>query len=186
MSLFASIASGIGAIAGVLLCVSADAQPRPGPAPPDEFCRRFPTAEAERLLGSAPFGADLMDDRIGPYRRVLCRFQVDPGDTLDAIEWSRADRGAMPPLPLRAEECDASCIQAGREPNLYTYRQRVFGRTVCVIRQPRADRDVNAGPLTGCYTGDVRRYVVTIQRRRGAAPAPMETVKALLDRAAAK
>ncbi len=127
-----------------------------------------------------------MDDRIGPYRRVLCRFQADPGDTLDAIEWSRADRSPMPPSPRRAEECDASCIQAGREPNLYTYRQRLFGRTVCVIRQPRADRDVNAGPLTGCYTGDARRYVMTIQRRPGATAVPMETVKALLERLVGK
>ncbi len=176
----------IPAVFGLLLAMGAAAQPRTGPGTPEEFCRRFPVAEAERLLGTAPFGADTMDDRIGPYRRILCRFQTDPGDTLDAVEWSRADRSAMPPAPLRAEDCDASCIQTGREPHLYTYRQRAFGRTVCVIRQPRADRDINAGPLTGCYTGDARRLIVAIQRRPGAAPVAMETVKALLDRVAAK
>jgi hypothetical protein len=100
---------------------------------------------------------------------------------LEAIEWTRRDGQPLGAAPARAEQCDSTCIQAGREPQLYAYTQKAFGRTVCVVRQPRRDRDVNAGPVTGCYAGAVKRHVVLLQRRVGAAPAPMETARGVLD-----
>jgi hypothetical protein len=152
----------------------------------DNLCRRIPQAAAERMLGVKLGGADTLDDRIGPYRRVFCRWHAENGDVLEVVEWTRRDGQPVGAAPSRAEQCDATCIQAGREPNLYSYVQKAFGRVVCVVRQPRRDRDVNTGPLTGCYAGAVKRHVVLVQRAIGAAPATMETVQQILDLVASR
>jgi hypothetical protein len=147
-------------------------------------CAALPRVDAERALGLRAFGADMLDDRLGPYRRQICRFQTEPGETIELILWSRQDRRPLPPLPARAEACDVGCLVAGREPNLYTYQQRRIGAALCVLRRPRADRDLATGPITACTLGGPRRLTLWIARQRGLAAAPMETVKSLLDRAA--
>ena len=76
------------------------------------------------------------------------------------------------------------CLTAGREPNLYRYEQKRIGAALCVLRRPRPDRDLATGPITACTTGGPRRLMLTVARKQGLPPAPMETVKALLDRAA--
>lgn len=85
----------------------------------------------------------------------------------------------------RAEACDVGCLAAGREPNLYSYEQKRIGAALCVLRRPRADRDLATGPITACTLGGGRRLMLSISRKQGLAAAPMETVKALLDRAGA-
>ncbi|MBL8662962.1 MAG: hypothetical protein JNM29_09055, partial [Candidatus Odyssella sp.] len=66
----------------------------------------------------------------------------------------------------------------------YRYEQRRVGAALCVVRRPRADRDLATGPITACTLGGPRRIMLAVVRKQGLAPAPMETVKALLDRAA--
>ena len=150
-----------------------------------DLCAAMPRAEAEKTLGVRAFGADALDDRLGPYRREICRFQTEPGETIELTVWSRADRQPFPPLPPRAEECDVGCLTAGREPNLYTYEQKRLGGALCVMRRPRPDRDLATGPLTVCTQGGARRVMFSVARKQGLAPASTETVKSLLDRAAA-
>jgi hypothetical protein len=53
------------------------------------------------------------------------------------------------------------------------------------MRRARPDRDVAIGPITACTLGGARRIIFTVSRKQGLAPMPMETVKTLLDRAAA-
>jgi hypothetical protein len=77
------------------------------------------------------------------------------------------------------------CLAAGREPQLYLYDQRRIGAALCVLRRPRPDRDLATGPITACTLGGPRRIMLAVARKQGLAPAPMETVKSLLDRAAA-
>jgi len=150
-----------------------------------DLCAAVPRAEAERALALRVFGADALDDRLGAYRRQLCRLQTDPGETIELTIWGRQDGRALPPLPARAEACDVGCLPAGREPNLYLYEQKRVGAALCVLRRPRPDRDVAAGPVTACTLGGARRLMLAVARKQGLAPAPMETVKSLLDRAAA-
>lgn len=145
------------------------------------FCAAFPVAEAARRLGVRAIGTDALDDRIGPYRRRLCRVQTEPGETIDLTAWSRLDRRPMGALPARGETCDIGCLTPGREPNLYTYEQRRLGTTLCVIRRPRADRDLATGPITACTASGAERIMLTVARSRGLPPAAMDTVKALLD-----
>lgn len=151
---------------------------------PAGLCAAMPRAEAEAALRLRAFGADTLDDRLGPYRRQICRMQTEPGETLELTVWTRLDRRPFAPLPARAEACDVGCLAAGREPNLYRYEQRRIGAALCVVRRPRPDRDLAIGPITACTTGDARRVMLAVARKQGLAPAPMETVKALLDRAA--
>jgi hypothetical protein len=151
---------------------------------PRDLCAAMPRAEAEAALKLRAFGADVLDDRLGAYRRQICRMQTEPGETIELTIWSRRDGRAFAPLPARAEACDVGCLQAGREPNLYRYEQRRIGAALCVIRRPRADRDLATGPLTSCTRGGTRRVMLAVARKQGLAPAPMETVKSLLDRAA--
>lgn len=154
-------------------------------APLRGFCAALPRAAAERALGLRTFGPDALDDRLGPYRRQLCRLQTDPGEMIEFAVWSRTDRRPMPPLPARAEACDIGCLAMGREPNLYRYEQRRIGTALCVIRRPRADRDLATGPITACTSGGPRRAMLSVSRKQGLAAAPMAAVKLLLDRAAA-
>ncbi|HEY7609406.1 MAG TPA: hypothetical protein VIF14_09255 [Alphaproteobacteria bacterium] len=148
----------------------------------------MPRAEAEAALKVRAFGPDMLDDRLGPYRRQICRMQTEPGETLELTVWSRQDGRAFPPLPARAEACDVGCLAAGREPNLYRYEQKRIGDrrggALCVLRRPRPDRDLATGPITACTQGGPRRIMFAVARKQGLAPAPMETVKSLLDRAA--
>jgi hypothetical protein len=111
--------------------------------------------------------------------------QTEPGETLELTVWSRQDGRAFAPLPTRAEACDVGCLAAGREPNLYLYAQRRIGTALCVLRRPRPDRDLATGPITACTLGGARRIMLAVARKQGLAPAPMETVKSLLDRASA-
>ncbi|MFO0986853.1 MAG: hypothetical protein U1F37_05740 [Alphaproteobacteria bacterium] len=164
----------------VVLASSAAAQTRAR-----DLCAAMPKTEAEAALKLRAFGADGFDDRLGPYRRQLCRMQTDPGETLELTVWNRQDGRPLAPLPARAEACDVGCLPAGREPNLYRDEQRRVGAALCVVRQPRADRDLATGPITACTLGGPRRIMLAVARKQGLAPAPMETVKALLDRAAA-
>ena len=122
--------------------------------------------------------------RLGAYRRQICRMQTEPGETLELAIWSHRDGSALPPLPARAEACDVGCLPAGREPNLYLYEQKRIGAALCVTRRARPDRDVSTGPITACTLGGARRTMLTVTRKQGLPAAPMETVKALLDRAA--
>jgi len=149
-----------------------------------DLCAAVPRAEAERVLALRVFGTDALDDRLGAYRRQICRIQTEPGETIEFTIWSRQDGRALPPLPARAEDCDVGCLAAGRESNLYLYEQKRVGTALCVLRRPRPDRDVAAGPLTACTLGGARRLMLAVARKHGLAPAPMETVKSLLDRAA--
>lgn len=176
----AAIAAGLGLCAALLAASPAAAQTRAR-----DLCAAMPKAEAEVALKLRAFGADALDDRLGPYRRQLCRMQTDPGETLELAVWSRQDGRPLAPLPARAEACDVGCVQAGREPNLYRYEQRRVGAALCVVRRPRADRDLATGPITACTLGGPRRIMLAVARKQGLAPAPMEAVKALLDRAAA-
>ena len=156
-----------------------------------DLCAAMPKTEAEAALNLRAFGPDTLDDRLGPYRRQICRMQTEPGETLELIVWSRQDGRAFPPLPARAEACDVGCLAAGREPNLYRYDQKRIGAALCVLRQPRPDRDLATGPITACTLGGPptlggpRRIMFAVARKQGLAPAPMEAVKSLLDRAAA-
>ena len=138
----------------------------------------------EQALKLRAYGPDALDDRLGEYRRQICRMQTEPGETIELTVWSHRDGRAFPPLPARAEECDVGCLAAGREPNLYLYQQRRIGAALCVTRSARPDRDVAIGPITACTLGGARRIMFTVTRKQGLAPAPMETVKTLLDRAA--
>ena len=149
-----------------------------------DLCAAMPRAEAEQALKLRAFGADALDDRLGEYRRQICRMQTEPGETIELTVWSHRDGRAFPPLPARAEACDVGCLPAGREPNLYLYEQKRIGAALCVTRQARPDRDVSTGPITACTLGGARRTMFTVARKQGLPPAPMETVKALLDRAA--
>ncbi len=149
-----------------------------------DLCAAMPKVEAEQALKLRAFGADALDDRLGPYRRQICRMQTDPGETIELTVWSRQDGRPFPLLPARAEACDVGCLQAGREPNLYRYEQRRIGAALCVIRRPRADRDLATGPLTACTLGGARRIMLAVARKQGLPPAPMETVNSLLGRVA--
>jgi hypothetical protein len=151
---------------------------------PRDFCAAMPRADAEQALKLRAFGADALDDRLGEYRRQICRMQTEPGETIELTVWNYRDRRAFPPLPARAEDCDVGCLAAGREPNLYHYEQKRIGAALCVMRRPRPDRDLATGPITACTLGGARRIMFAVARKQGLAPAPMETVKALLDRAA--
>jgi hypothetical protein len=174
-------------IAGILALGAAAALPHAAPAasPPRGACLAFPRADAEHALGVKTFGADAFDDRLGRYRRRLCRVQTEPGETIELTVWSRGDGRRFGRLPARADHCDVGCLAAGREPNLYRYRQARLGAALCVVRTPRADRDLDTGPITACSISGRRRIMLQVTRKRGLAPAPMATVKALLDRAAA-
>jgi hypothetical protein len=110
--------------------------------------------------------------------------QTEPGETLELTVWSRQDGRPFPPLPARAEACDVGCLAAGRETNLYRYEQKRIGAALCVLRRPRPDRDLATGAITACTLGGARRLMLAVARKQGLAPAPMETVKSLLDRAA--
>ncbi len=88
-----------------LLASSAAAQTRAS-----DVCTAIPKAEAESALKLRAFGADALDDRLGPYRRQLCRMQTDPGETLELAVWSRQDGRPLAPLPARAEACDVGCL----------------------------------------------------------------------------
>jgi hypothetical protein len=151
---------------------------------PRDLCAALPRAAAEAALKLRAFGADALDDRLGAYRRQICRMQTEPGETIELTIWSHRDGTAFPPLPARAEECDVGCLPAGREANLYIYEQRRIGAALCVTRRARPDRDVSTGPITACTLGGARRTMFTVARKQGLPPAPMETVKSLLDRAA--
>ncbi|MGH7002572.1 MAG: hypothetical protein ACREIP_01360 [Alphaproteobacteria bacterium] len=150
-----------------------------------ELCGALPKVEAERALGIRTFGLDTLDDRLGPYRRQICRLQTEPGETLELTLWRRQDGQPFAPLPARAEACEVGCLAAGREPNLYLYEQKRIGSALCVLRRPRPDRDLATGPITACTAGGARRLMLVVSRKQGLAAAPMETVKALLDRAVA-
>src|SRR5687768_7823710 len=78
----------------------------------EELCRRVPRQVAEQALGATIVGADVLDDRIGPYRRIFCRWHGEKGDVLEAIEWTRRDGQPVGVAPVRAEQCDTTCIQA--------------------------------------------------------------------------
>ena len=153
-----------------------------------DLCTPMPRAEAEAALKVRAFGPDQLDDRLGPYRRQICRLQTEPGETIELVVWTRQDGRPFPPLPARAEACDVGCLAFGREPNLYTYEQKRIGDRVggalCVTRRPRPDRDLATGPITACTSGGPRRIMFAVARKQGLAAAPMETVKELLDRAA--
>jgi len=170
----------IATAAFVLGAAAATAQTRAS-----DLCAAIPKAEAERALAVRIFGSDVLDDRLGPYRRQICRLQTEPGETIEITLWSRTDRRPLPPLPARAEACDVGCLAAGREPNLYLYEQRRLGAVLCVLRRPRPDRDLATGPITACTAGGARRLMLSVSRKQGLAAVPMETVKALLDRAGA-
>ncbi len=144
----------------------------------------MPRQEAEAALKLRAFGADALDDRLGAYRRQICRMQTEPGETLELSVWSLRDGRPFAPLPPRAEACDVGCLAAGREPNLYLYAQKRIGPALCVTRRPRPDRDLATGPIPACTTGGARRIMLAVARKQGLSPAPMETVKTLLDRAA--
>jgi hypothetical protein len=148
-----------------------------------DLCAAMPRAEAEQSLKLRAFGADALDDRLGEYRRQICRMQTEPGETIELTVWSHRDGRAFPPLPARAEACDVGCLPAGREPNLYLYDQKRIGAALCVVRRPRPDRDLATGPITACTLGGARRIMFAVARKQGLAPAPMEAVKTLLDRA---
>ena len=153
-----------------------------------DLCAALPRAEVEAALKLRAFGPDQLDDRLGPYRRQICRFQTEPGETIELVVWSRQDGRSFAPLPARAEACDVGCLAFGREPNLYTYEQKRLGDrlggAICVTRRPRPDRDLATGPITACTLGGPRRIMFAVARQQGLAAAPMETVKSLLDRAA--
>jgi hypothetical protein len=149
-----------------------------------DLCAAMPRAEAEQALKLRAYGADALDDRLGEYRRQICRMQTEPGETIELTIWSHRDGRAFGPLPARAEACDVGCLPAGREPNLYLYDQRRIGAALCVTRRPRPDRDIATGPITACTLGGARRIMFAVARKQGLAPAPMEAVKSLLDRAA--
>lgn len=167
-------------LACLIACAVASAETRPV-----DLCAALPRAEAERVLGVKIFGGDVLDDRLGPYRRRICRMQTEPGETIELTLWSRADGQAFAPLPGRAEACDVGCLSAGREPNLYTYEQKRIGAALCVLRRPRADRDLATGPITACTLGGPHRLMLSVSRKQGLAAAPIETIKGLLDRATA-
>jgi hypothetical protein len=149
-----------------------------------DLCGAMPRAEAEKALKLRAFGPDALDDRLGQYRRQICRMQTEPGETIELTIWSHRDGSAFASLPARAEACDVGCLPAGREPNLYLYDQKRIGAVLCVVRRPRPDRDVATGPITACTQGGARRIMFAVARTQGLAAAPMETVKTLLDRAA--
>ena len=132
----------------------------------------MPRAEAERALALRVFGTDVLDDRLGDYRRQICRMQTDPGETIEFTIWSRRDGRALPPLPARAEACDVGCLAAGREPNLYLYEQKRIGDrlggALCVLRRPRPDRDLATGPAHRLHAG--RRAPPHARRREEAGP----------------
>ncbi len=150
-----------------------------------DLCAAMPKAEAEAALKLRAFGADALDDRLGPYRRQICRMQTEPGETLELTVWSRRDGRPFAPLPARADACDVGCLPAGREPDQHRDEQRRIGAALREVRRLRADRDLATGPITACSLGGPRRIMLAVARKQGLAPAPMETVKALLDRAAA-
>jgi len=175
-----NVAIGLSRWAIALATASAHAETRPA-----GLCAAVPRAEAEQALKLRAFGPDMLDDRLGPYRRQICRLQTEPGETIELTVWSHRDGRAFPPLPARAEDCDVGCLAAGREPNLYLYDQKRIGAALCVMRRPRPDRDLATGPITACTAGGARRIMFTVARKQGLAPAPVETVKMLLDRAAA-
>ena len=167
------------------------ALPAGGEAPhARDLCAALPKAEAEKALGVRAFGPDMLDDRLGEYRRQICRMQTEPGETIELTVWSHRDGRPFPPLPARAEACDVGCLAAGRETNLYRYEQKRIGAALCVLRRPRPDRDLATGAITACTLGGApnsggpRRIMFAVARKQGLAPAPMETVKSLLDRAA--
>jgi hypothetical protein len=143
-----------------------------------ELCRKLPASEIAAALGTALRRASGLEDRLGELQRTVCNFHAETGDSVDVVLWTRRDRKPLPPAPSNAADCDLTCIQAGREPNLYAYAQRRFAGVTCVIRRPRADRDVNAGPLTACY-GNVgaRRLIVAVQRPPGTEPASFEKLR---------
>ena len=149
-----------------------------------DLCAAMPKAAAEAALKLRAFGADALDDRLGAYRRQMCRMQTEPGETIELTVWSLRGGRAFAPLPARAEACDVGCLAAGREPNLYLYAQKRIGAALCVTRRPRPDRDLATGAITACTLGAARRIMLAVARKQGLAPAPMETVKSLLDRAA--
>lgn len=168
----------LAALAVLILCAAASAETRTA-----DLCMAIPRVDAERALGVKIFGSDVLDDRLGPYRRRICRLQTEPGETIELTVWSRIDGRAFAPLPNRAESCDVGCLAAGREPNLYTYEQKRIGTALCVTRRPRTDRDLATGPITACTLGGPRRLMLSVSRKQGLAAATMETVKTLLDRA---
>jgi len=173
----------------IAICLTAcvvieGAEPAAAQTRPAGLCAAMPRAEAEQALKLRGFGADALDDRLGEYHRQICRMQTEPGETIELTVWSHRDGRAFAPLPARAEQCDVGCLAAGREPNLYLYDQRRIGAALCVLRRPRPDRDLATGPITACTQGGARRIMFAVARKQGLAPAPMETVKALLDRAA--
>jgi hypothetical protein len=171
----------------VILCLSvALAAPSGAQTRRLDVCAALPRAEAERVLNVRAYGADALDDRLGLYRRQICRWQTEPGETLELALWTRTDGQAFAPLPGRAEDCDTTCLTAGREPNLYVYQQQRIGAALCVLRRPRPDRDLATGPITACTLGGARRLTLAVARKQGLAAAPMETVKGLLDRAGAQ
>ncbi len=153
-----------------------------------DLCAALPRAAAEAALKVRVFGPDMLDDRLGPYRRQICRLQTEPGETIELTVWSHQDGRPFAPLPTRAEDCDVGCLSAGREPNLYLYEQKRIGDrlggALCVLRRARPDRDLATGPITACTLGGTRRIMLSVARKQGLAPVPMETVKSLLDRAA--
>ncbi len=177
------------ALAAAALALSLAGGAGTAPAQTDgvpNICRRVPVTEIGTALGLTLQRASALQDRLGEFVRTVCNHHADSGDSVDIIEWTRADGQAMPAPPRNAADCDLTCIQAGREPNLYAYVQRQYATATCVIRQPRRDRDVNAGPLTACYgTAGGRRRIVAVQRQPGAEPAPIERVKLAFDRVAA-
>src|SRR5262249_60937654 len=75
-----------------------------------DLCAAMPRAEAEQALKLRAYGPDMLDDRLGPYRRQICRMQTEPGETLELTVWSRQDGQAFAPLPARAEACDVGCL----------------------------------------------------------------------------
>lgn len=172
------------AATGLVFCALLLAAPAAAETRARDLCAAMPKAEAEAVLKLRAFGADALDDRLGPYRRQICRMQTEPGETLELTVWSRRDGRPFAPLPARAEACDVGCLPAGREPHLYRDEQRRIGAVLCVVRRPRADRDLATGPITACSLGGPRRIMLAVARKQGLAPAPMEAVKTLLDRAA--
>lgn len=172
----ASIAAGV-----MMVGAASAAEAQTGAAP--NICGRFPIASVAAALGVELHRASELEDRLGDHVRSLCSLHADGGDAVDIVEWTRRDRRPPPPAPRDAAECDLTCVQVGREPNLYAYGQRQYPAATCVSREPRRDRDVNAGPLTACYnTRGPRRLVLIVQRPPGARPIAIETLKSAFDR----
>src|SRR5687767_15841244 len=63
-----------------------------------DLCAAMPKAEAEQALKLRAYGADTLDDRLGEYRRQICRMQTEPGETIELTIWSHRDGSAFPPL----------------------------------------------------------------------------------------